>query len=248
MKVQRNGVVAEVERHQYTSTAFGIGTHAMMKLDNVTSVGPMVRISAIEFGVNGITYTVAPVIVESPCDANVMMPSLYVHEAGYIYGFKFGHLSCGAIVGGPDSRSFQFGQIVNPLESPFPSVNQTELQIGQYVRLHHMFEELPVLVWGVTFREGKVFYDVSIDQEKYRNTPAWDNVYERNVCDSLHHIDSIFMHPVGGWPEQSHVETKPEPNTWEALDGLIGGNTMPSVVSGRVSCAVENQGNVPRSN
>lgn len=57
---------------------------------------------------------------------------------------------------------------------------------------------IPVLITGVSYVEGKVMYEVSVERDYYTDGRINGG---RLVRDTLSNIDSIYIKPLGGWPK-----------------------------------------------
>lgn len=188
------GLSRKYKEHTNYASAFAIGEHAEMRLDSFNNV-PFGRIEGIEFGVNGIVYTVAIAVNSGTAEK----PEYEFHSGRPIVGIDDRLLvrsDCG---------------IPNDLVGKYPIVENTRFQIGDTVGLN-LAEvisgadicAIPVMIWGVSYTAGKITYDISIDADEYKDTPAYNEIYERYLKHSMDKVDSIFITPVGGWLMESN--------------------------------------------
>ncbi|AXG66772.1 hypothetical protein HOU08_gp046 [Dickeya phage vB_DsoM_JA29] len=180
--------VRKYKQHTNYSSAFAIGEHAELCFDLSEQI-PFGRIEGVEFGVNGISYTVA-VAVNAGTQEN---PEYEFHSGRPLVGV--------------DERllASHTSTLPNAIAGKYPTLEGCNFQVGDIVRFK--FEDhiakvgatIPVLIWGVDYTKGKIMYDVSVDADEYQNTSAYNDIYERYLKHSIDRVDSIFIQPIGGW-------------------------------------------------
>lgn len=185
--------VAKHKEHTSYSSAFAIGEHAELRLDFFDKEEPFGRVEAVQFSTEGITCNVAMAISASNDDVTVRE----FHSATPLQNVDQRLL-----------KYFRHTGIDNPLQNSFPVLPGTHIQVGDLVKLDFSSEienynpfAIPVLIWGVTYFEGRIRYHVSLDCDQYRGTSAFDTIYERYVKHSIDCVDAAFIQPIGGWEE-----------------------------------------------
>ncbi|AXG67417.1 hypothetical protein JA33_043 [Dickeya phage vB_DsoM_JA33] len=180
--------VRKYKEHTSYSSAFAIGEHAELCFDMSEQI-PFGRIEGIEFGVNGINYTVAMAVNTGTQEK----PDYEFHSGRPLVGV--------------DERLLDsfVSTLPNDIAGKYPTLEGCKFQIGDTVRFKledHVAKvgaAIPVLIWGVSYTKGKVMYDVSIDADEYQNTSAYNDIYERYLKHSMDRVDSVFIQPIGGW-------------------------------------------------
>ncbi|QYW04725.1 hypothetical protein MPK74_gp057 [Erwinia phage pEa_SNUABM_7] len=182
------------KQHTNYSSAFAINEMAVLSFDSFGSDKLYGVVSGVMFYGPQRMYRVSIFANDGPESA----PTAFLHEGRPIDGFiaddllpvtdqyipHIGH------VGRYESTDHKtFG------DSPFTSGQLVEIKIKDIADSFNV----PVLITGVTYVEGKIMYDVSIERAYYSDGRVNGG---RLVRDTLTGIDGIFIKPVGGWPEE----------------------------------------------
>lgn len=185
--------------HTNYASAFAINEHAELRLDvlNGNAVG---RIEEVRYTTYGIVY-------------NVAMSVNIGSEQDPVWGWHSGRLIEGV---NPIFLRAQESDLPNDLKDKFPQLPSTKHQVGDVVSFTCdvlgkdaiIPNNIPVLIWGVSYEEGKVLYDVSVDAAIYADNECKDTVNGRYTMHSMCKIDSIFIQPVGGWSPVPVIEEK----------------------------------------
>ncbi|AQT28533.1 hypothetical protein YOLOSWAG_49 [Erwinia phage vB_EamM_Yoloswag] len=186
---------------QKYSSAFSIGDHAALSLDRFGADTPYGVIDGILFYGPQVRYRVSLFVNDGPKSK----PSAFRHEGRPVDGFIEDDL-CAVT----DQYVPHVGHVgrYEPVES---LVLPCAFQMGQLVAINWSGMEdaqdpfnVPVMVTGVRYEEGKVLYDVSLQRKHYTDGSMCidtSTTYGRLIGDSLSGIDSIFIKPLDGWPE-----------------------------------------------
>lgn len=193
------------KQHSNFSSAFALNEHAEIRLDRFgQDKFPVARVDGIMLYGDLTMYRLSLFVNDGPTHD----PHPFLHQGRPVDGFREDDLL-------PFEGAMYHGQEY----SSRPDVNQNiagaKYQMGDLVQIaiHTQpeqtdFHNIPVLITSVGYEPGKVVYGVSIDRAEYRNTKAWDDVYEgRYVRDDLQGIDSVLVQPVGGWSAYYQLES-----------------------------------------
>lgn len=223
------------KQHTSYSSAFALGEHAEIRLDRFGSdLFPVARVDGVMLYGERVMYRLSLFVNDGTAEA----PNAFLHQGRPVDGFYESDLL-------PFEGTTYQGEVYDSCPYTNQDISQAKYQIGELVyvaiqllpkadpliknptqAIQRDYHNIPVLITSVGYEPGKVVYGVSIDREEYRNTPAWDDLYEgRLVRDDLSGWDSMFIQPAGGW-----------------LAFTLEGNK-----TGRSSGTEPNQGNVPRS-
>lgn len=192
------------KQHSNFSSAFALNEHAEIRFDRFgQDKYPVARIDGIMLYGENVIYRLSLFVNEGTVDA----PKAFLHQGRPVDGFFEADLLS---YPGTSYRGEEYDSR--------PDANQNivgaKYQIGDLVQIaidiepeQTDFHNIPVLITTVGYEPGKVIYGVSIDRAEYRDTAAWDDIYEgRYVRDCLSHLDSILIQPVGGW--EAYYATK----------------------------------------
>ncbi|QZE59965.1 hypothetical protein pEaSNUABM35_00048 [Erwinia phage pEa_SNUABM_35] len=242
------------KQHTSYSSAFAIGEMTLLSLDNFgqNKVPYGVVDGCMAYGEQRM-YRVSLFVNDGPADN----PTAFLHQGRPVDGFIASDLK--------EIKEQYVDHIghVGRFESPHHKLGDSVFMSGQLVEVDIDLEldgeydkfNIPVMITGVTYVEGKVLYEVSIQRAYYNDGRVNGG---RLVRDTLSNIDSIYIKPIGGWPE-TVLEAKGDATLTIKSDGAItidsdadvvitaNSIALEPVVSGRTSGLVENQSNVPRS-
>lgn len=187
------------KQHVSYSSAFAIGEMALLSLDNFgQNKVPYGVIEGVMFYGRQRLYRVSLFVNDGP-ESN---PSAFLHQGRPVDGFIAQDLK--PIL---DRQYVDHIGHVGKFERPDEAYSgNTQFIPGQLVEVDIDLEgtdeqdkfNIPVMVTGVTYVEGKVLYEVSIQRAYYEDGRVKNG---RLVRDTLSNIDSIYLKPVGGWPE-----------------------------------------------
>ena len=219
------------KQHTSYSSAFAIGEMALLSLDNFgQSKVPYGVIEGCMFYGEQRMFRVSLFVNDGP-ESN---PSAFLHQGRPVDGFIADDLKA--------ITDYQYADHIGHIgrfEDPkHEAIGDTQFKTGQLVEVDIDLEipgeydkfNIPVVITGVTYVEGKVLYEVSIQRAYYTDGRITGG---RLVRDTLSNIDSIYIKPMHGWPKTC-LETE-------------GDFLLQGTVTGRVSCATENQSAKPRS-
>ncbi|QZE56253.1 hypothetical protein pEaSNUABM23_00055 [Erwinia phage pEa_SNUABM_23] len=236
------------KQHVSYSSAFAIGESAILVLDSFgQNKVPYGVIEGVMFYGRQRLYRVS-LFVNEGTEAS---PEAFLHQGRPVDGFiaqdlkpildrqyidhighvgKFERTDCAAM----GDASFIPGQLVEvdiDLESE-----------GEQDKFN-----IPVVVTGVTYVEGKVLYEVSIQRAYYNDGRVNGG---RLVRDTLSNIDSIYLKPVGGWPETVLDEEKGDATLTVKGNGTIAIDCDAELTITAKSISIEpaTQTNMPISN
>lgn len=200
------------QKHPKFSSAFTINDHAQLHIDRFGNEQyPVARVEGIMMYGSNLMYRLS-LFINTDTKEN---PNPFLHEGLPIDGFRAedllpyeGHEFLG--------KKFGYGPLTSEL------IVQSNYQIGDLVRVavatadtrtvdynpnSQDFYNIPVSVVGITYITGKVLYDVRVNRDSYKDTPAWSDVMRgTSVKDVLTGIDSIYIQPEGGWPANNQVD------------------------------------------
>lgn len=187
------------KQHVSYSSAFAIGEKAVLALDSFgANKVPYGVIEGVMFYGRQRLYRVS-LFVNEGTEAS---PTAFLHQGRPVDGFIAQDLK--PIL---DRQYIDHIGHVGKFERPDESyAGSTTFSPGQLVEVDIDLEgpeeqdkfNIPVMVTGVTYVEGKVLYEVSIERAYYSDGRVKGG---RLVRDTLSNIDSIYLKPVGGWPE-----------------------------------------------
>jgi len=212
------------KKHTSYTSAFAIGEMAVLSLDNFADCElPYGVVEGVLFYGPQVRYRLSLFVNDGPASS----PKAYRHEGRPVDGFI-----------ADDLRAITNSQYVPHIghvgmfeRTDYSKIGHAEFKMGELVQINWSGLEIgfdpfniPVMITGVRYEEGKVLYDVSIQRKHYEDGSIridTSTTYGRLVGDSLHSVDSIFLKPVGGWRNP--------------------------ITSGRLDSNAENKSNVPRS-
>ncbi|QZE58610.1 hypothetical protein pEaSNUABM28_00053 [Erwinia phage pEa_SNUABM_28] len=242
------------KQHTSYSSAFAIGEMALLSLDNFgrNKVPYGVVEGCMAYGEQRL-YRVSLFVNDGP-ESN---PSAFLHQGRPVDGFIASDLKAVK-----EQYVDHIGH-VGRFEQPHHKLGDSLFTSGQLVEVDIDLElpgeydkfNIPVQITGVTYVEGKVLYEVSIQRAYYNDGRVNGG---RLVRDTLSNIDSIYIKPIAGWPktcleQEGDATLIIKGDGTVTIDGaadvVITANSisLEPVVSGRTSGLVENQSNVPRS-
>ena len=212
------------KQHTSFESAFAIGECALLSLDNFgqNKVPYGVVEGCMAYGEQRL-YRVSLFVNDGP----ESKPTAFLHQGRPVDGFLASDLK--------EIKEQYIDHIghVGRFEAPHHKLRDSLFVSGQLVEVDIDLElpdeydkfNIPVVITGVTYVEGKVLYEVSIQRAYYKDGRVNGG---RLVRDTLSNIDSIYIKPMHGWPKTCLEEIK-------------------GTVTGRVSCVTENQSAEPRS-
>ena len=244
------------KQHVSYSSAFAIGEMALLSLDNFgQNKVPYGVVEGCMFYGDQRMYRVSLFVNDGP-ESN---PSAFLHQGRPVDGFLADDLKA--------ITDYQYADHIGHIgrfEDPkCKAIGDSQFKTGQLVEVNIDLElpgeydkfNIPVMITGVTYVEGKVLYEVSIQRAYYNDGRIQGG---RLVRDTLSNIDSIYIKPIAGWPK-TVLETEGDATITIKSNGTISIDceadvvvtansiALEGVVSGRTSGLVENKGNVPRS-
>lgn len=236
------------KQHVSYSSAFAIGEKAVLTLDSFgANKVPYGVIEGVMFYGRQRLYRVS-LFVNEGTEAS---PTAFLHQGRPVDGFiaqdlkpildrqyvdHIGHVG-----------KFERTDCVLMGESQFIAGQLVEVDIDLEGTEEQDKFNIPVMVTGVTYVEGKVLYEVSIERAYYSDGRVKGG---RLVRDTLSNIDSIYLKPVGGWPETVLDEEKGDVTLTVKGNGTVSIDCDAELVINANSIRVEpaTQTNMPISN
>ena len=225
------------KQHVSYSSAFAIGEKAVLALDSFgANKVPYGVIEGVMFYGRQRLYRVS-LFVNEGTEAS---PSAFLHQGRPVDGFiaqdlkpildrqyvdHIGHVG-----------KFERTDCVLMGESQFIAGQLVEVDIDLEGPEEQDKFNIPVMVTGVTYVEGKVLYEVSIERAYYSDGRVKGG---RLVRDTLSNIDSIYLKPVGGWPETVLDEEKGDVTFTVKGNGTVSINCDAELVVKAGSISVE---------
>lgn len=187
------------KKHTSYTSAFAIGEMAVLSLDRFgqNKVPYGVVEGCMAYGDQRM-YRVSLFVNDGPASN----PSAFLHQGRPVDGFLADDLKI--------ITDYQYADHIGHIgrfEDPKQElIGDSQFKIGQLVEVDIDLERegeydkfnIPVMITGVRYEEGKILYDVSIQRAYYEDGRINGG---RLVRDTLTNIDSVFIKPVGGWPE-----------------------------------------------
>lgn len=187
------------KKHTSYTSAFAIGEMAVLSLDRFgkNKVPYGVVEGCMIYGDQRM-YRVSLFVNDGPANN----PSAFLHQGRPVDGFLADDLKA--------ITDYQYADHIGHVgrfEDPKHEViGDSKFKVGQLVEVDVDLERegeydkfnIPVMITGVRYEEGKILYDVSIQRAYYEDGRIKGG---RLMRDTLTNIDSVFIKPVGGWPE-----------------------------------------------
>ncbi len=187
------------KKHTSYTSAFAIGEMAVLSLDRFgqNKVPYGVVEGCMAYGEQRM-YRVSLFVNDGPASN----PSAFLHQGRPVDGFLADDLKI--------ITDYQYADHIGHIgrfEDPKQElIGDSQFKVGQLVEVDIDLERkdeydkfnIPVMITGVRYEEGKILYDVSIQRAYYEDGRINGG---RLVRDTLTGIDSVFIKPVGGWPE-----------------------------------------------
>ncbi len=184
------------KKHSQFSSAFAIGEMAVLSLDNFgENKVPYGVIEGVMFYGDQRLYRVSLFVNDGPKAA----PEAFLHQGRPVDCFQVSDL-----IKITDTQYIDhIGHVGKFERAPRSAIAGTPFSYGELVevkidteRTDHDAFNIPVMITGVQYDEGKVLYDVSIQRAYYEDGRVNGG---RLVRDTLTGIDSIYIKPIGGW-------------------------------------------------